>query len=102
MDAVQGAIQIRPFPWSKVVPILLTLLLTGGAVIWRLARYPERDEFEAQGDRLGQQIESMRTQVHALEKELLRTRGAVDELTAEQRGLSDKFGIVLRERRKTK
>ena len=95
LEALESAVQVRGIPWSKVVPICLTLILTAGGVIWRLAQYPSRDEVDAAERRWTAEVTELRRTVGDLEREQIRARLSLDAMIEANKTLTDKLDRAL-------
>ncbi len=76
--AAIAAAQPKPVQWSKVVPIVLALLTTGGGIVWALAKNPDRQEFDAKIGEVQSEIDDLKAGGAQLTNEQIRIRGSLE------------------------
>lgn len=74
----EAAAMPKPVPWSKVIPIVVSLLVTGGGIVWALARNPDRAEFDSSIGEVHQELDVLKNEAGAARIEQVKIRGALE------------------------
>lgn len=91
----EGAAMPKPIPWSKVVPIVLALLTTGGGIVWALAKNPDRAEFDSKVGEVQSQIDQLKASGVQLSTEQVRIRGSLEFQSASLQRVETKLDALL-------
>ena len=97
-----------PLPiWLKVFAAVVPTILVIGGIIWAIARYPDRDEFEATVDGQQKQIKEVRSDLSQLQLNQVKVRADIEAIRASgerqeraQDEIRQKLDRVLEERRR--
>lgn len=85
----------KPVPWSKVIPIIMTLLVTGGGIVWALAKNPDRAEFDSKVGQVQDQIDDLKSSGVQLSTEQVRIRGSLEFQSASLERVERKLDTLL-------
>lgn len=80
LESVEREVLVKPIPWTRVVPISLSILVLAASIVLSMERKMDRDAFELYRDKTNTRIETLEKELSVYKTTLEFTRGVLETL----------------------